>query len=100
MIIYNVTVKVNLEAHNSWFDWMKNQHIQDVLDTGFFTEAKICKILGNDETDGITYAIQYFCDSMADYNLYVAKHAKALQEDHNNRYKDQFVAFRTLMEVV
>jgi hypothetical protein len=98
-ILYNVTVKVKKEASSEWLDWMKAKHIPDVLATGLFSEHKICRIL-HDEQDGDTFAIQYLCKNMEDFKTYQEKHAKALQEEHAQRYKDKYVAFRTLMEVV
>jgi hypothetical protein len=98
-ILYNVTVKVTKEASGEWLEWMKQKHIPDVLATGLFTEHKICRIL-QDEQDGDTYAIQYLCKSMDDFKTYQENHAKSLQAEHAARYKEKYVAFRTLMEVV
>lgn len=98
MILYNVTIKIESEVHEEWLKWMKETHVPDVLKTGFFVECKICRIL-HQEPDGVTYAFQYFCKSMKDLHMYQVNHAKALQADHTNRYKDRYVAIRTLMEV-
>lgn len=99
MIIYNVTVKVDLDVHEEWLDWMRQTHIPDVLATGLFTDHRFCRIL-QDDPDGMTYATQYFCESMAKLQQYAALHAKRLQDDHAERYKDKYVAFRTVMEVL
>ena len=53
-----------------------------------------------DDTDGITYSFQYKCQSMDKLEEYYADHAPALQRDHAKKYKDKFVAFRTLLEVI
>ncbi len=100
MILYNVTVKVEHDVHDEWLKWMKEVHIPDVLKTGIFSENKICRLLYVDETDGKTYSIQYLCENMDSFRTYQDNHAKALQAEHTNRYKDKFVAFRTLMEVL
>ena len=99
MIIYNVTVKVLPEIHDEWLSWMKEIHIPEVLATGCFIENKICQVL-LDETDGVTYSIQYTANSMEDYEHYSANFAAQLQKDHTERYKDKFVAFRTLLDIV
>jgi hypothetical protein len=99
MIIYNVTVKVDLDVHEEWLDWMRSNHIPDVLATGLFTDHRICRVL-QDESDGMTYTTQYFCESMKNLQEYAARHAKRLQDDHTARYKDKYVAFRTVMEVL
>lgn len=99
MIIYNVTVKIDNSVHDEWLSWMKAVHIPDVLATGYFIDNKLCKVLVDDE-DGVTYSIQYTCESMKKLNEYYSKHAPALQKEHTTKYKDKFVAFRTLLEVV
>ena len=100
MILYNVTVKIAESLETEWLQWMREAHIPDVMNTGLFINHKICKILHDDEDGGVTYAFQYFCKDMDTFQEYQAKHAKALQADHAGRYKDQYVAFRTLMEVI
>ncbi len=101
MIIYNVTVNVEDEIHKDWIAWMKKIHIPEVMNTGFFLEHKIAKVITTQEDEtGHTYAIQYTCDSMADLEEYQEKHAPKLQQEHGDRYQGKFVAFRTLLEVV
>ena len=99
MIIYNVTVKIDNDTHDEWLQWMKSKHIPDVMATGLFTENKIYKVL-TDETDGRTYSIQYSCKDMNDYEKYQKDHASNLQKEHTEKYKDKFVAFRTILEEV
>ena len=98
MIIYNVTVKVDIEVHDDWIMWMKRTHIPEVMKTGFFVENKFYKVLLQDESDGITYAIQYFCKSMADLQKYQGNHAPRLQKEHIDRFGEKCLAFRTLLE--
>ncbi len=100
MIIYNVTVNIDDSVHTDWLSWMKETHIPDVMQSGIFSENRIMKLIGDEDSGGHTYAIQYSCESLQDYNLYKEKHAPALQEKHAERYKDKFVAFRTLLEVI
>jgi Domain of unknown function (DUF4286) len=100
MIIYNVTVNINHDVHDDWLQWMKETHITDVLNTGLFTEYRILRVLGDEGSGGVTYSVQYYCDNMDRYNEYQKTHAPKLQEEHTRRYKDKFVAFRTLLEVV
>jgi hypothetical protein len=100
MILYNVTVNIDESVHDEWFDWMKNKHIPDVLATGLFTDNKIFRIKSPDDESGITYSIQYFCNSMEEYEKYQNEFAPKLQSEHTEKYKDKFVAFRTIMEEV
>jgi len=101
MIIYNVTINLEEEIHQDWLEWMKTKHIPDVMNTGFFIENKICKVISMQEDEtGHTYAVQYSCNSIEDLNEYKEKFAPKLQQEHTARYDGKFVAFRTLLEVV
>lgn len=98
-IFYNVTVKIAHEVHDEWLHWMKETHVPDVLSTGKFVESKICKMIGMDEEDGVTYSFQYIAPNMETFMEYQNEFAKGLQKDHTDRYKDKYVAFRSLMEI-
>ena len=101
MIIYNVTVNIEDSIHTDWIKWMKEIHIPEVMETGYFLENKIAKVITTQEDEtGHTYAIQYTCHSMTDLNEYNATSSPALQEKHGKRYQGKFVAFRTLLEIV
>jgi len=97
MIIYNVTVNINNDVHDDWLQWMKTVHVPDVVATGCFTDGNIFKIMV-DEQQGTSYSIQYKANSMDDVNRYLETFAPALREQHTARYKDKFVAFRTLLQ--
>lgn len=100
MLLYNVTVKVDTNFANDWLSWMRAKHIPDVLATGKFNGYKLCRLLNQDESDGITYAVQYFCSNLDDYNEYQTHFAPLLQSEHFLRYREHAVAFRTLLEVL
>lgn len=101
MIIYSVTISLDVNVHEDWLQWMKNVHIPDVMKTGYFTENLITRVLTTAEGEnGITYNIQYHCPSMIDLEEYQKNHAPSLQKDHTERYKDKFVAFRSILEKV
>lgn len=98
MIIYNVTVNIDEDVHDDWFQWMSEVHIKDVMDTGLFLEARLSKILA-EEDGGKSYSIMYLCRSMEDLEKYQNEHAPQLQAHHSSRYEGKFVAFRTLLRV-
>ncbi len=100
MYLYNVTVKIDLSKHDDWVFWMQNEHIPDVMKTGLFQKFRLCKLMEQDETSGITYSIQYQCENIADYFTYQRDFAPALQSQHSARYANHFVAFRTLLKIV
>ena len=100
MIIYNVTIKVDKDIAAEWLSWMTDEHIPELMETGLFVDSKLYRLLEMDESDGVTYAAQYHCASINEYEKYLSDHAATMREKGIQRFKDRFVAFRTVMEKV
>ncbi|RPE13749.1 DUF4286 family protein [Chitinophaga lutea] len=100
MIIYNVTVKVSVAIKDSWLEWMKQEHIPAILETGLFHDYRICRLLEQDDSDGPTYVIQFLTDTLENYYTYLQEHSPRFRQQSFDTFGDQFVAFRTVMQVV
>lgn len=99
MILYNVTVNIENDVCKEWLKWMQQEHIPEVMATGYFLENKIYKVLVEEE-QGTTFSIQYTCNSIKDLEEYQRLHAQRLQKEHSRKFANKFVAFRTLLELV
>lgn len=99
-IIYNVTIKVAQPIADAWLQWLLREHIPDILKTKCFTNYKVVRLLEVDDSEGPTYAIQYYADSKADYNRYIEIHAEEMRKKSFDEWGDQFIAFRSVMQVV
>ena len=99
MYIYNVTINIDETVHNEWVDWMKNEHIPDMLATGKFSKALMTKVLVQEEMGGITYSIQYTTNSKETLQQYYSEDADRLRTE-SQRFAGKFVAFRTELEIV
>ena len=98
MIIYNVTLNIDKSISKEWLEWIK-EHIPQVLETGKFKEAKLTKVLvDDDESD--TYSVQYRAHSREALNSYYTEHAERLKQDGLQRFGDKVLSFRTELEVV
>ena len=100
MIIYNVTVKVEPQIVEEWLSWLRNQHIPEIMNTGCFTDFKIVRLLELDDSEGPTYAIQYSAKGLEDYNRYINFHSSEFIKKSFDKWGEQFIAFRSVMEVV
>ncbi|MGB4846171.1 MAG: DUF4286 family protein [Ferruginibacter sp.] len=100
MIIYNVTIKVHHSISTEWLQWLKEEHIPDVIKTGCFTNAVILRLLEVDDSEGPTYAVQYHAESKGLYNNYIENHAAQMRQKGYDRWADKFIAFRSVMQVV
>ena len=100
MIIYNVTVKVEHSIAGQWLDWLKEEHIPDIISTGCFTHATILHLFEADDAEGITYAVQYHTTAKTLYDRYIEQFAETMRKKAQDKWGGKFIAFRSLMRVV
>ena len=100
MFLYNVTIKVHTPIQEDWLQWLQQEHIPEVLATGCFTSARVCRLLEIDDSEGPTYSIQYQAEGKSDYNRYISLYADGLRNKSFEKWGDQFIAFRSLMQIV
>jgi Domain of unknown function (DUF4286) len=100
MLIYNVTIKIQAGIAADWLKWMQQIHIPEVIATGCFTHAVTLLLLEVDDEEGPTYAIQYHAESKSNYNRYIDKFASEMRQKVFDKWGNQFIAFRSLMQVV
>jgi len=99
MFLYNVTLILDDAAAEEWLQWMQDVHIPEVMATGMFISNRLLKVVDS-PNEGVTYCAQYVAETLDHYTKYQEVFAPALQAQLNERYKNRFVAYRTLMEFV
>lgn len=100
MIIYNVTVKVDHSIAGEWLEWLKTEHIPDIISTGCFTHARVLHLLEQDDSEGITYAVQYHADNKDMYDRYINEFSDDMRKKGMDKWGNRFIAFRSVMQVV
>ena len=99
LIIYNVTVSVDKSIVKDWLNWMRNDHIPEIISTKIFNKAQINRVITENDS-GNTFAVSYSCKSMKDLHNYQVNYAPLLQKKHLKKFGDKALAFRTIMEVI
>ncbi|QED38668.1 DUF4286 family protein [Antarcticibacterium arcticum] len=99
MYIYNVTINIQEDVHDEWVNWMKREHIPDMLKTDKFTKALMTRVLVEEQMGGMTYSIQYTLESKEMLDRYYKENAAELRAK-STPFAGKFVAFRTELEVV
>ena len=100
MIVYNITTKILPHIEEQWLQWQTHEHIPEIMATGLFDAFKKYRLLEQDDTEGITFTIQYFTSSRQRYQQYVDRFAASLRKKAIEKWGDQSIAFRTVMEHV
>lgn len=100
MLVYNVTVNVEEEKEQDWLEWMRREHIPDLLNTGCFQACRLSRLLDAPSSSGISFSVQYESPDREHYERYLADHAGEMRRRGLERFGNAFQAFRTVMEVV
>ncbi len=100
MYIYNVTINIDESVHEQWLSWMQKTHIPEMMATGKFTQAKMCRVMVVEEMGGFTYSVQYSVNSKEILQKYYQEDAPRLRQDGMQLFDDKMLVFRTELEVI
>ncbi len=100
MFIYNVTTNIEESVHEEWLQWMKEIHIPEMLATGKFTQAKMCRVLVEEDMGGFTYSVQFAVPDKETLERYYKEDADALRKKVLELFAGKFVSFRTELEII
>ena len=100
MMLYNITMGIDKEIEAEWLQWMKNQYIPVVMQTGMFVDWKLYKVLHDQDENSVSYSVQYFSKTIEQVVQFVEQIEPELNKELQKKYKDRHVAFRTLLEQV
>jgi hypothetical protein len=99
MVIYNVTSNMDQSLEEEWLAWIR-EHIAQVLGTGLFMDARLTRVLVQEEDGSSTFSIQYKATSREALEIYYRDHAPGLRKLGADRFGDKVLSFRTELDVV
>lgn len=101
MIIYSVTILVKNSRVHEWLEWMKIEHIPEIMSTGLFLSYRIMKEISQSlENDETKFIVNYELENKENYDNYTLKFAASLQRKHTEKFSGYFEAARTVLEVI
>lgn len=99
MIIYSVTVSIENDISQEWLSWMQGTHIPEVMATGYFKGYVLQQILEPVvDPDRINYNVLYEVESQEVLDTYQQTVGPALQRKHHERYGENALAIRVVMQ--
>ena len=99
MIVFNTTYLVTFEVHDTWLQWISFRHIPAMLETSFFKDPRLFKVLV-DEEHGITYSLQFSSPDMASVQSWQEKHKDEMETDLRETFGESVMFFSTLLEEI
>lgn len=100
MIVHNITIKIVPDIEEAWVQWQQQEHIPAIMASGQFSQWKMFRLLEQDDSDGLTFVIQYFAPTLENYIRYIEEFAPVLRQKAFDKWGERFIAFNTVMEVV
>jgi hypothetical protein len=85
---------------DSWISWQVDQQIPAILKTGLFDSYQLYRLLDQEEEEGPTFVIQFFTSNPERYEQFVIEFAPAIQQAGWDKWGNNFIAFRTVMEQI
>jgi hypothetical protein len=71
-----------------------------MMASGQFSQWKMFRLLDQDDTEGLTFVIQYFAPTLENYIRFIEEFEPVLRQKAFDKWGERFIAFRTVMEVV
>ncbi len=100
MIIYNTTVKVELQFVHQFVAFITKEHLVHSMATGFVSDNAFYKLLNIDNSDGVTYCIQYKMTDIGMYNQYCMVFDNQFKEELKNKFGENLVYFSSILQEV
>lgn len=100
MYIYNITTNVDESIHDSWFQWMQEHHIPNIIKVGNFNKALMTQVLIKEEMGGITYSVQFTVNTKEILEKYLQIEEQNLLNEGQKLFGNKMGSFTTVMKVV
>ncbi len=79
---------------------MRDSYIDLAMKSGCFTKHQLVRLLEVDDEEGVTYALQLYADTKADYNRYIENYLPQNEIVSYEKWGGDVVSFSTLMQIV
>ena len=94
MVIYEITVVIRADLIDEYEKYMRERHIPELLETGYFRGAKFTRSKEN------RYRIQYEARDLESLENYLQKDAARLRADFHAHFPEGAEVFRENWEVL
>ncbi len=94
MIIYEISANVRLDLTGEYEQFMRETHIPDLLETGYFSGAELERV-----TDGV-YRARYLAENRETLEDYFQTEVERLREDFNKKFPKGIDVSRQILEIL
>lgn len=99
MYLYNITYRVENTIHDSWREWLLEKNIPDIMALGLFSSFKFCSLLGEENVDAQTFALQFHCEHFETFLKYRDGQMASFFENQISLFGEDVLTFSSLLEI-
>ncbi len=100
MIIYNTTYLVADKVYSAFIKWMKATHIPQQLESGYFTNARMCKVLPDDVQEGTSVSVQLEAENRDAVTKWNEQYGDLYRMELASLFSEEVLSFATFLEVI
>jgi len=100
MVIYNITSRVDQTIDSAWLNWVNEEMIPAIMNTGCFEAFRKWRLLDQDDSDGKTYALQFHSATEELYNEFIRLHAPAIRQRAIQKWGDKTISFHSALREI
>ena len=98
MKIYNITFVIAKDTEQEGLQWIKEKHVQQVMETGCFSSARLSKVNTDIQPDAVNYSLQFFSESKDGVTQYINEHAPKIKHDIIKKFQQKILFFETELD--
>jgi hypothetical protein len=99
MYLYNITYRVENKIFDSWKLWVLETNIPAIMSLGLFSSFRLCSLLGEENIDAQTYALQFKCESWETFLKYRDGLMATFFEQQISLFGEDVLTFSSLLEI-
>ena len=100
MLIFNTTYLVSDDVHESWLEWVREQHIPFMLDSTYFSQPQVARVITSAKQDGTSFSVQFRIQDMHTLKLWNKEYNSLFQENCSKQFGTEVIFFTTVLELV
>lgn len=98
MILINTTFHVHCAIARDFVTWLKEVYIPEATGHHLISAPVLCRVLGGDDPDGISYAMQLACPNLKEARQWHDNEGADLRARMLRRWGNKVLFFTTYLE--
>ncbi|NDP19808.1 MAG: DUF4286 family protein [Paludibacter sp.] len=100
MLIFNTTYLVSDKARASWLVWVREQHIPFMLESGYFSQPQVARVITSAEQEGTSFSVQFHVNDMRALKQWNQEFNSIFKEKCDQEFGTEVIFFTTVLDIV